>query len=127
MAETQPNQSELMGRFLNSGYLGTRAFIKSPVRLVAGFGATVFHLATTVLGEIKGCFAPSPDGESRALPTNRPRFLLIPFATAIFCLVAATLLDSFASKADGIVTDAVIDTYHNRRLPFYRLNFVSQV
>lgn len=115
-----------MGRLLNPGYLDKWVLIRSPVRLGARFAASAFHLAITILGEIKAYYPPAHDGESRAISKIRLRFLLILIATTIYGLIGATLLDGFA-KAEGIVADAIIETYRDRRLVFYHMKFVLQV
>jgi CIC family chloride channel protein len=92
------------------------------IGVVSGFGAIVFYMGLGafshyIFGAISGYYPPSPSGELPlfAIPNTTPNawsLLLLPAAGG---LLAGMIIFTFAPEAEGHGTDAVIDSYNNKR------------
>lgn len=91
------------------------------IGIVSGFGAILFYLGLSlfsdyVLGGLGGFYPPLPGGE---LPLfgqqiNNIRWLLF-LLPAAGGLLAGIIIFTYAPEAEGHGTDAVIDSYNNKR------------
>ncbi|CAG0958856.1 H(+)/Cl(-) exchange transporter ClcA [Methanosarcinales archaeon] len=91
------------------------------IGIVSGFGAILFYLGLRtvsyyVLGGIGGYYPPSPGGELPIFsqPATNVKWLLY-LLPAAGGLIAGIMIYTYAPEAEGHGTDAVIDSYNNKR------------
>ncbi len=108
-----------LNRVIQRNYLAKWATIGFFTGTVAGVGATTFYfliqaVTNMMLGGITGFFPPNPAGESVALPSPNPMFLLIPLSVGLGGLIAGVIIYKFAPEAEGHGTDEAIAAFHRK-------------
>jgi CIC family chloride channel protein len=123
--------SSTLNRIFQRNYLAKWAIIGILIGIIAGAGAIAFYfliqLVTNVmLGGITGFYPPNPAGETAAIQSLKPNYLLIPLSVAIGGLIAGIVIYKFAPEAEGHGTDEAIAAFHRkggnirRRVPFVK-------
>jgi len=106
--------------------------ISIAIGVAAGFSALIFHemlrhATSFFLWYLAGYIPPSPAGEGDMSFKFSDTPYLIPLITCIGGLISGVLVYQFAPEAEGHGTDAVIDSFHNKkgeirmRVPFVKM------
>ena len=108
--------------------MGKWVTIGLSIGVIAGIGATIFYfmiqfVTNAMLGGITGFYPPNPAGESQALASVKPNFLLVPLSAALGGLIAGAIVYGLAPEVEGHGTDEAIAAFHRgdgiirRRVP----------
>ncbi len=89
------------------------------IGIAAGVGALIFYYAIIYfqglfLGRIAGTQLPSPVGEGN-MPYVPGNYILIPVSILVGGLLSGLIVYKFAPEAEGHGTDAMIDSFHNKK------------